>query len=69
MGISETSFSFYATKNLATGGGGMIITNNDQFAKEIRVMQLHGIDKDAWERQQRVMYGIMKWFLKVMNAI
>ena len=47
----------------------MIITNNDQFAKEIRVMPLHGIDKDAWERQQRVMYGIMKWFLKVMNAI
>ncbi|MCZ6677642.1 MAG: DegT/DnrJ/EryC1/StrS family aminotransferase [Candidatus Poribacteria bacterium] len=45
-------FSFYATKNLATGEGGMITTNNDQFASVIKPMRLHGIDKDAWARQQ-----------------
>ncbi len=45
-----TAFSFYATKTLATGEGGMITTNNDQWADRCRVMCLHGISKDAWKR-------------------
>ena len=45
-----TAFSFYATKTLATGEGGMITTNNDQWAERCRVMSLHGISKDAWKR-------------------
>ena len=46
-----SAFSFYANKNLTTGEGGMITTNNDVFAKPLRTMRLHGIDKDAWARQ------------------
>lgn len=45
-----TAFSFYATKTLATGEGGMITTNDDQWADRCRVMSLHGISKDAWKR-------------------
>jgi dTDP-4-amino-4,6-dideoxygalactose transaminase len=48
-----SAFSFYANKNLTTGEGGMITTNNDAFAKLLRTMRLHGIDKDAWARQSQ----------------
>src|SRR3989344_5927519 len=43
-------FSFYATKNLATGEGGMLTTNNKRWAEEVRIKSLHGISKDAWKR-------------------
>jgi len=45
-----TAFSFYATKNVTTGEGGMLTTNNDVWADEIRIKSLHGISKDAWRR-------------------
>lgn len=45
-----TAFSFYATKTLATGEGGMLTTDNDEWADRCRVMSLHGISKDAWNR-------------------
>ena len=45
-----TVFSFYATKNLATGEGGMLATNSKQLAEEARIKSLHGISKDAWKR-------------------
>lgn len=45
-----TVFSFYATKNVVTGEGGMITTNNDEWAKKLRVLRLHGLSKDAWKR-------------------
>jgi len=45
-----TAFSFYATKNLTTGEGGMVTTENAQLAERIRLMRLHGISKDAWKR-------------------
>ena len=48
-----SAFSFYANKNLTTGEGGMITTNSDVFAKPLRTMRLHGIDKDAWARQSQ----------------
>jgi perosamine synthetase len=43
-------FSFYATKTLCTGEGGMITTANPQYAERVRMMSLHGISKDAWNR-------------------
>ena len=46
-----SAFSFYANKNMTTGEGGMITTNTDRYAKPLRTMRLHGIDKDAWARQ------------------
>ncbi len=45
-----TAFSFYVTKNLVTGEGGMLTTNNAAWAEEIRVKALHGISRDAWKR-------------------
>jgi perosamine synthetase len=45
-----TCFSFYATKTLSTGEGGMITTNDDSAAERCRIMSLHGISRDAWKR-------------------
>jgi UDP-4-amino-4,6-dideoxy-N-acetyl-beta-L-altrosamine transaminase len=45
-----TCFSFYATKNMTTGEGGAITTNDSELADRCRVQRLHGIDKDAWKR-------------------
>jgi dTDP-4-amino-4,6-dideoxygalactose transaminase len=45
-----TAFSFYATKTLATGEGGMVTTDDDAFAAHIRRLRLHGISRDAWKR-------------------
>jgi dTDP-4-amino-4,6-dideoxygalactose transaminase len=43
-------FSFYATKTITTGEGGMIVTNSDAIADRCRIMALHGISRDAWKR-------------------
>jgi dTDP-4-amino-4,6-dideoxygalactose transaminase len=43
-------FSFYVTKNIVTGEGGMAITNNAKYAAMIKTMALHGMTKDAWGR-------------------
>jgi len=49
--VSElTAFSFYATKTITTGEGGMLLTDNDEFAERISIMRLHGISGDAWKR-------------------
>lgn len=45
-----TVFSFYVTKTLATGEGGMIVTDDENLAKRMKVMRLHGISKDAFDR-------------------
>ena len=45
-----TVFSFSATKTLATGEGGMLVTRDEHIAARARVMRLHGIDRDAFER-------------------
>ena len=45
-----TAFSFYVTKNIMTGEGGMLTTNNPTWAEEARIRSLHGISKDAWKR-------------------
>ncbi len=43
-------FSFYATKNLTTGEGGMLTTNKKKISSRIKIMRLHGMTKDAWKR-------------------
>ena len=45
-----TGFSFYANKTITTGEGGMLTTNDEAIAKRARVMRLHGIDRDIWNR-------------------
>ncbi len=43
-------FSFYVTKNVATGEGGMVITRDRELADRLRIMALHGMSRDAWKR-------------------
>ncbi len=45
-----TCFSFYATKNVVTGEGGMVTTNNPEYADKIKMYGLHGMSRDAWKR-------------------
>ncbi len=45
-----TCFSFYVTKNVVTGEGGMVTTHNPDFAEKIKMYGLHGMSKDAWKR-------------------
>lgn len=59
-----TAFSFYATKNLATGEGGMLTTNHDEAADRIRVLGLHGMSRNAWKRYT----GAGSWFYEVEEA-
>jgi dTDP-4-amino-4,6-dideoxygalactose transaminase len=43
-------FSFYVTKNMTTGEGGMILSNSDEYIARARILALHGLSKDAWHR-------------------
>jgi perosamine synthetase len=45
-----TAFSFYVTKTITTGEGGMVTTESDAHAARIRRMSLHGLSSDAWDR-------------------
>ncbi len=47
-----TVFSFYANKTMTTGEGGMLVTRNAELAKRMKIMRLHGIDRDAFDRFQ-----------------
>jgi len=48
-----TAFSFYATKNLTTGEGGMLTLANAALAERSRMRRLHGMSRDAWRRYSR----------------
>ena len=56
-------FSFYATKTITTGEGGMITTKNSGIAKRCRVMRLHGIDRDAFDRYNS---DVPSWYYEVI---
>lgn len=56
-----TAFSFYATKNITTGEGGMLTTNDDKLADKLRILSLHGISKNAWKRYGKD--GFQHWEL------
>lgn len=59
-----TAFSFYATKTLATGEGGMLTTANPAYAERAALMALHGISKDAWKRYS----AEGSWYYEVLDA-
>lgn len=49
-GIGDIAcFSFYANKTITTGEGGMLTTNDEQIANRVKVMRLHGINRDVWD--------------------
>jgi perosamine synthetase len=58
------AFSFYATKTITTGEGGMLTTNNDEFAARAARMRLHGISSDAWKRYSKE----GSWYYEVEHA-
>jgi len=63
--ISElTAFSFYATKTITTGEGGMLVTDNEEYARRAMTMRLHGISGDAWKRYSRE----GSWYYEVTDA-
>jgi dTDP-4-amino-4,6-dideoxygalactose transaminase len=52
LASSATVFSFYANKTMTTGEGGMAVTRDAKLAERMRVMRLHGISRDAFDRFQ-----------------
>lgn len=64
-GFSDASaFSFYATKNLTTGEGGMVTTHNEALADSIKLLCLHGISRNAWDRYSDRGH----WYYQVLEA-
>jgi perosamine synthetase len=57
-------YSFYATKTITTGEGGMLVTNDAALAERARLMSLHGISKDAWKRYS----AAGSWYYEVVEA-
>jgi len=45
-------FSFFSNKNLVTGEGGMIVTNNDDYAEKIKIIRSHGMTTLTWDRHK-----------------
>ena len=58
-------FSFYATKPITTGEGGMVCTDSDVLAERISTMRLHGIDREAWQRYST---PGASWYYEVVAA-
>ena len=58
-----TCFSFYVTKTITTGEGGMITTNDPTWAERMRSMSLHGLSHDAWKRNSS--HG--SWFYEIVS--
>lgn len=59
-----TAFSFYATKTITTGEGGMLCTADAALADRVRLMALHGISRDAWNRYA----SDGSWYYEVVEA-
>lgn len=57
-------YSFYATKNLTCGEGGAVVTNDDALAAKLRLLRMHGMDKNANDRHQE---GYQHWDMPVLG--
>jgi dTDP-4-amino-4,6-dideoxygalactose transaminase len=58
-----TAFSFYATKTITTGEGGMVTTEREDYAARMKLMSLHGLSGDAWNRYS----ARGKWYYEVVD--
>jgi dTDP-4-amino-4,6-dideoxygalactose transaminase len=58
------AYSFYATKTITTGEGGMLVTDDDAIARRARVMSLHGISSHAWNRYT----AAGSWYYEIEDA-
>lgn len=59
-----TVFSFYANKTMTTGEGGMVVTRNPEIAKRVRIMRIHGISRDVFDR---FVSKTPSWFYEVVE--
>jgi dTDP-4-amino-4,6-dideoxygalactose transaminase len=57
-----TVFSFYATKCITTGDGGLVTTNDPEMAKSLQLLSHHGMDGNAWQRQE----ARGRWYYEVV---
>ena len=65
-GVSDAVvFSFYATKTMTTGEGGMVVVHEEEAARRIRTMRLHGISRDVFDRYSST---APSWFYEVVEA-
>jgi dTDP-4-amino-4,6-dideoxygalactose transaminase len=62
---AATCFSFYATKNLPIGEGGMVTTNSEEIADYVKRTRLHGMSRDAWKRY---LPGVASWSYEIRDA-
>jgi dTDP-4-amino-4,6-dideoxygalactose transaminase len=60
---NTTAFSFYATKNLVTGEGGMVTTNDEALYNKIRIMSTHGMSRNAWNRYAEA----GSWYYEILS--
>jgi len=63
LGSDATVFSFYANKTITTGEGGMLVTRDAALAKRARVMRLHGMNRDAFDRYTA---KVPSWYYEVV---
>jgi dTDP-4-amino-4,6-dideoxygalactose transaminase len=63
LGSDVTVFSFYANKTMTTGEGGMIVTSSPKIATRVRMMRIHGINRDAFDRY---ISETPSWFYEVV---
>jgi dTDP-4-amino-4,6-dideoxygalactose transaminase len=61
---TTTCFSFYVTKNITTGEGGIVATNLDELATKLRTSSMHGMNNDAWNRYS----DRGRWYYEIVNA-
>ena len=61
---NTTAFSFYATKNMTTGEGGMVTTDTKETSERMRRLSLHGLSRDAWNRYSKE----GKWYYEVIET-
>ena len=60
---NATAFSFYATKNMVTGEGGMVTTNDEALYNKIRVLSTHGMSRNAWNRYAQA----GSWYYEILS--
>jgi dTDP-4-amino-4,6-dideoxygalactose transaminase len=65
LGSDATVFSFYANKTMTTGEGGMVVTRAPELARRVRLMRIHGISQDAFNRY---VSRTPAWFYEVVAA-
>ena len=61
---SAVVYSFYATKNMTTGEGGLIATAHEDLANHMRILSLHGMSRDAWKRYS----SAGSWYYEVIDS-